>query len=236
MTDKLSIRAYSSQINSHTHQHHQLVLPLHGVIELNIDGEPFVVGIGHCAIIQSGTTHSFKAREQASFLVADMQELPANVLTVDLPYVAIPNSLQAFCQFVEAQLEHKLNTELETAMMVLFRQLLEEEEFLPSYDQRIAKVLELLETDLSISHSLDELANKAHLSVSQFKTLFKSQTGQTCGQYLLKLRMEKARALLANTDFPAHRVAEQVGYQDQSAFSRRFSSFFGQTPSSFMRH
>ena len=236
MTGKFSIRAYSPQIHSHTHQYHQLVLPLYGVIKLSVNGEPSSVGIGHCAIIPAGTEHSFQALEQARFLVADVLELPANVLQTASISVAIPNSLQTFCQFIEAQLEHKLSTELESSMMLLFKQLLQEEDFLPRIDQRIAKVVALLEADLSITHSLPDLANKAHLSLSQFKTLFKRQTGQSCGQYLLKLRMEKARALLANTDFPAQLVAEQVGYQDQSAFSRRFHSYFGQTPSSFMRH
>lgn len=235
MTDKLSIRAYSLQIHSHTHPYHQLVLPLHGVIELSIADDPCLVGIGQCAIIPAGAEHSFKAREQARFLVADVKDLPPNVVEAGSAYVTIPNSLQAFCQFVEAQLEHKLSTDLESSMLLLFKQLLEEEQFLPRIDQRIAKVLDVLDSDLSITHSLIELANHAHLSVSQFKTLFKKQTGQTSGQYLLKLRMEKARALLANTDFPAQLVAEQVGYQDQSAFSRRFNTYFGQSPTSFMR-
>lgn len=235
MIDKLSIRAYSPEIHSHTHQYHQLVLPLYGVIELSVNAEPCSIGIGHCAIIPAGTEHSFKALEQARFLVADMNSLPLNVLDAQSTYVGIPNSLQIFCQFVEAQLQHKLNAELESSMMLLFKQLLEEEMFLPRIDQRISRVLQLLESDLSMNRSLSDLANQAHLSVSQFKTLFKEHTGQTSGQYLLKLRMEKARALLAHTDFPAQLVAEKVGYQDQSAFSRRFSSFFGQSPSSFMR-
>lgn len=235
MTDKLSIRAYSPEIHSHTHQYHQLVLPLYGVIELSVEGESCSVGIGHCAIILAGSEHSFKALEKARFLVADMKDLPLSVLEAKSPYVAIPNSLQIFCQFVEAQLEYKLNAELESSVLLLFKQLLEGEEFLPRIDQRISRVLQLLEADLSISYSLSELASEAHLSVSQFKTLFKQQTGQTSGHYLLKLRMEKAKALLAHTDFPAQLVAEQVGYQDQSAFSRRFNSFFGQSPSSFRR-
>jgi hypothetical protein len=67
--------------------------------------------------------------------------------------VVISNTLQVFCQFVEAQLEYQLNTELESSMMVLFKQLLEEESFLSRIDLRISKALELLESDLSITHS-----------------------------------------------------------------------------------
>jgi hypothetical protein len=73
MISKLSIRAYSPQILSHTHKFHQLVLPLHGVIDLDISGELCSVGIGHCAIISTDTVHGFKAREQACFLLADIE-------------------------------------------------------------------------------------------------------------------------------------------------------------------
>lgn len=234
MKAKLSIRSYHPTINSHRHDYHQLVLPLHGVIEMNIEEQHYAVGIGHCAIIKTGVTHSFKAMEYARFLVADMETLPDNLLAIDTPFVATSNALQRFCSFAEAQLEYRLDVALEDSMMQLFEQLLATQEFLPRIDPRISRVLELLTTDLSGTLPLTTLAKHANLSTSQLKTLFKKQTGQTCGQYLLMLRMEKARALLANTDFPAHLVAEKVGYQDQSAFSRRFNAYFGQTPRSFM--
>ncbi|MNE96080.1 HTH-type transcriptional activator RhaS [compost metagenome] len=60
--------------------------------------------------------------------------------------------------------------------------------------------------------------------------LFKKETGKTTGEYLLTLRMSKARALLVHTDYPVSLIASQVGYQDLSAFSRRFASHFGYPP------
>ncbi|POF56904.1 AraC family transcriptional regulator, partial [Vibrio vulnificus] len=54
-------------------------------------------------------------------------------------------------------------------------------------------------------------------------------------QYITALRMEKAKALLTHTDLPVQRVAEQVGYSDLSAFSRRFSRHFGLSPRAFCR-
>ena len=236
MKDKLSIRRYHPVLDSHQHDYHQLVLPLHGVIEMTLADAHHArsVGIGQCAVIKAGITHHFKALEHARFLVADMAELPDNLLKIDSPFITTSNALQRFCSFAEAQLEHRLDRALEDSIMQLFKQLLATQEFLPRTDPRIARVLALLADDLTEGLPLDTLAKHANLSVSQLKTLFKKQTGQTCGQYLLMLRMEKARALLANTDFPAHLVAEKVGYQDQSAFSRRFNAYFGQTPRSFM--
>ncbi|WP_419535300.1 helix-turn-helix domain-containing protein [Endozoicomonas sp.] len=45
--------------------------------------------------------------------------------------------------------------------------------------------------------------------------------------------MEKAKALLTHTDLPIQLIAERVGYNDVSAFSRRFTSHFGLSPKAF---
>jgi len=80
---------------------------------------------------------------------------------------------------------------------------------------------------------LKNLANISSLSVSQFKVLFAKHTRKTLGQYLLMLRMEKARALLANTDMPIRIIAESIGYTDQSAFTRRFQNYHGISPGKY---
>ena len=233
--EKLSVRAYNLKLQSHSHAYYQLVIPMHGVIELCINQQVSLVGIGQCAIIPRNTNHSFKAREQARFLVADLNERPENMLLPKQFFLSISDSLLAFCNFCAAQLEYRLNADLEASMLSLFKQLLAEQTFQSKVDQRIVRVCEFMEMNLAEEHSLVLLASKAHLSLSQFKALFKQQTGKAPRQYLLMLRMEKARALLANTDFPAQQVAEQVGYHNHSAFSRRFNAYFGQTPSSLTK-
>lgn len=49
-------------------------------------------------------------------------------------------------------------------------------------------------------------------------------------QYITHVRMEKAKALLAHTDYPVQLVAKKVGYTDVSSFSRRFTAHFGLPP------
>ena len=102
-------------------------------------------------------------------------------------------------------------------------------------DARIARVIEYLQQDLSLTPDLKTLAEIACLSLSQYKNLFRQSSGLSTGQYLLQLRMEKAKALLAHTDVPIAVIAQQVGYQNASAFSRRFADYYGQSPKDF-RH
>lgn len=230
---RFSIRSYSLNARAHAHRHHQLVLPLQGVIEIRTNGHQGRIGMGHCVVILAGHEHWFSAAEQARFLVADTSTLPHRMLSLPTPFVSVSAPLQAFCRFVETQLQHQLNPELENRMGTLFEQLLAEQAFQPRIDPRIARVLDWLEADLRRTPTLAELASHACLSLSHYKALFQQEIGQSTGQYLLRLRMDKARALLAHTDYPVHIIAETVGYQDVSAFSRRFSAYFGQSPRHF---
>jgi AraC-like DNA-binding protein len=69
-----------------------------------------------------------------------------------------------------------------------------------------------------------------HAEKSSLNPDLKDVTGQTVMQYIAHQRMARAKALLSHTDYPVHIVAEKVGYQDVSAFSRRFSKHFGVSP------
>lgn len=233
MSTRLSIRSYTRNMHAHAHDYYQLVLPLQGTLEITMAGASDRVGPGRCVIINAGTEHSFSADERARFLVADLDKLPENISALGTPFTNISSPLMAFCHFVEYQLQHSHNPELNREIGDLFVSLLTEEPFQAQYDTRISRVLEYLQQNLASTPSVPELAAIACLSLSQYKTLFKQQTGLSTRQFLLKLRMDKARALLAHTDYPVSIVAEQVGYTDLSAFSRRFSEHFGQSPRQF---
>jgi AraC-like DNA-binding protein len=181
-------------------------------------------------VFLAGCEHRFVPDEQSSFLVADMDELPVSLQNLDHPIVSIPPVVQSFCCYAQIQLERPVSAELYEIMGDMFMSLLKEQTFMPRVELRIAKVLEYLEQDLSMTPSLLELANVACLSVSQLKKLFKKETSKTTSQYLLDLRMVKARGLLAHTDTPIGLIANLVGYQDISTFSHRFSAYFGHSP------
>lgn len=120
-------------------------------------------------------------------------------------------------------------------MFVTFALLLAEQRLLPQVDRRIRQVLQVIDMRLSERLTLDELAQTACLSETQLKKLFRQQIGLSVMQYLTRVRMEKAKALLQHTDYSVQRIAEQVGYSDLSAFSRRFSASFGLSPTRFSR-
>jgi transcriptional regulator GlxA family with amidase domain len=77
------------------------------------------------------------------------------------------------------------------------------------------------------------LASQASMSLSHFFALFKRQVGTTPIDYLIHLRMERARDLLTTTDLSVKEIAAALGYDDPFYFSRVFKSVNGVAPTDF---
>jgi AraC-like DNA-binding protein len=82
---------------------------------------------------------------------------------------------------------------------------------------------------------LDELAKIAGLSVSHYSRLFKKYTSYSPIDYLTHIRMDRAKELLALSDYRLKGVAQSVGYQDEFYFSRIFKKVVGVSPSDYAR-
>ncbi|WP_332248848.1 hypothetical protein [Psychromonas ingrahamii] len=102
----MSIRTYTKQRQSHSYLYHQLVLPIQGGINIELDGYQGKVSVGECVVIQSGKRHHFRANEAARFIVADIDKLPGNLLFSDHVVFAITAPLRSYLHFIENQLEY----------------------------------------------------------------------------------------------------------------------------------
>lgn len=99
--------------------------------------------------------------------------------------------------------------------------------------RRIAEIVDFLQRNYTKSYSLDELSEKAGLSPSRFRTLFKQMTGYSVVRYQNWLRMNKARDLLLSGEYSVTRAAQLVGLDDVYYFSRLFTKMTGRNPSEF---
>jgi AraC family transcriptional regulator len=93
-------------------------------------------------------------------------------------------------------------------------------------DRALAYVKERLNTSLTVS----EIAQVVGLSPHHFVRSFKASTGQSPHQYVIELRVRKAKDLLATGNFSIGEVAYQVGFVDQSHLTRHFKRIFGLPP------
>ncbi len=81
--------------------------------------------------------------------------------------------------------------------------------------------------------SLDDVSRQLDLSSYYFSKLFKEETGSNFTEYVTKLRMDKAKELLADKSLSMKAICSAVGYSDPNYFSRIFKKNEGITPTEY---
>ena len=84
--------------------------------------------------------------------------------------------------------------------------------------------------------SLERMAASCSLSPIYFHKLFTQETGMTPHRYLLKKRLEAAKALLLASDLPLLEIALSCGFASQAHFCTVFKKEYGQTPGNFRKN
>jgi AraC-like DNA-binding protein len=102
-------------------------------------------------------------------------------------------------------------------------------------DRIVGAALAALHERPAEAWTLDELARTAHSSRSVLAERFQELVGQSPMQYLTQWRMLLATNLLRHSNVPLARIAEEVGYQNDTAFSRAFRREFGIPPAAWRK-
>lgn len=79
----------------------------------------------------------------------------------------------------------------------------------------------------------NEIAGKFYLNTSYLSSMFKARTGINMGKYIEDVRMEKAKAYIANKNWSITEVARRSGYGDSGYFTRVFKKYTGRTPKQY---
>ena len=81
--------------------------------------------------------------------------------------------------------------------------------------------------------TLNQIANAASLSPNYFVRKFKDYTGYAPLQYVLIMKMERAKYLIEQSDQPIGKIMEKLGYYDSAHFSKLFKKYCGYSPKKF---
>ncbi|HEV7614244.1 MAG TPA: AraC family transcriptional regulator [Steroidobacteraceae bacterium] len=102
-------------------------------------------------------------------------------------------------------------------------------------DRIVGAALNALHTRPAHAWTLEELAHEADTSRSVLAERFQQLVGSSPMHYLTQWRMLLAANLLCRSNAPLTRIAEDVGYQTDTAFSRAFRREFGSPPAAWRR-
>jgi AraC family transcriptional regulator len=95
----------------------------------------------------------------------------------------------------------------------------------------LRRVVEFMHANLDKQIGLKDLANCAGLSLSHFSFQFRASTNQSPHQYMLRLRVERSKELLADSLLSVLDVGLEVGFRNQQHFATVFRNSVGVPPS-----
>jgi AraC family transcriptional regulator len=95
---------------------------------------------------------------------------------------------------------------------------------------RLQQSIDYIHAHLDGDLSMVQIASSVNTSPTYFASLFKTATGISLHQYVIKQRVERAKLLLETTDLPISNIASQVGFSSQSHLTQHCKSLTGMTP------
>jgi len=99
----------------------------------------------------------------------------------------------------------------------------------------IEVALQYIRTHYHEDLSLEKVASVVYLNPAYFSQLFKQKTGQGFKEYIIQLRLERAKELLQDPYLKIADIAERVGYQDMRHFTQVFRKKHALTPTEYRR-
>lgn len=103
-------------------------------------------------------------------------------------------------------------------------------------DRSVETVKRWIRENYDQQAELSSLANMVYLTPSYLSKLFKQETGMTITDYLIEMRIKKAKHLLKTCpDLKIHEIGCEVGYPDPAYFNKLFKRVVGVTPSEYKK-
>ncbi|BEP28915.1 response regulator transcription factor [Helicovermis profundi] len=102
-----------------------------------------------------------------------------------------------------------------------------------NFDNAVLESKKYIEKNYHKEITLDDVAERMAFSSYYFSKLFKQQTGVNFIDFLTKVRIDKSKQLLKETDLSMKYIANKIGYRDANYFSRVFKKNIGMNPSEY---
>ncbi|MFC5529494.1 response regulator [Cohnella yongneupensis] len=125
----------------------------------------------------------------------------------------------------------KLKEWANTMLAKLERELSESDQYTKSHI--VKQVHELVMNDTGHEISVKTIADKVYLHPVYLSKIYKLETGESLGDYIIRVRMEKALYLLKSTNKKIYEITSELGYQNPQYFSKMFRKYYGMTPNEY---
>lgn len=205
-----------------------------GQITYTMNGEKFISEPNHAVFLPEGATYTLHGDKTGIFSLIDFQceNFPCDTILV-LPlrhpetYIKFLKNLSALSLFPENRL--RMFSIFYEMLYALLQEQLPINNVLYPVIQYIAENF----ADPALSNSV--LAEQMGVSEGYLRKLFLSRYNTTPKQFVLDVRIQKAKQLLANYTLSVAKVSEACGFSNQYHFCRAFRERTGTTPTEYAK-
>ncbi|MBQ7935741.1 MAG: helix-turn-helix transcriptional regulator [Clostridia bacterium] len=205
-----------------------------GQITYTHNGKTYISDPDHAILLPKGQSYTLHGDKKGRFPVIDFQCIDFDCKTFQV--IPLQNK-ESFIKDYEHLKSLFLHSEHRLKTLGLFYEILErltaQSNDGSGYLHPALHYLEEHIADPLLSNAL--LAKQAGISEVYFRKLFLQQYGTTPKQYILELRLRKAKQLLTDTAHSVTAVAEECGFSSVYHFCRIFKEKTGSTPKEYIR-
>lgn len=219
---------------AHQHDWGQVTYALDGVVRVTVGNSTWIVPPQRAIWIPARAMHEVttleKAKLRAVYVHADVSPFRGTQCEV----IDVSSLLR---ELIVALSGAEVGSQRESIIAALILDELSRSTTLPIRvalpdDKRLRQLCEALIADPASPLCLDEWAGRVGASSRTLARLFEKELGVSFGQWRQQVRLAHAAPLIARGT-PLSRVAAELGYASQSAFTAMFKKTFGQPPTAF---
>ncbi|CEN78394.1 AraC family transcriptional regulator [[Clostridium] sordellii] len=224
-------RVYSDKNKIHAHSYGQLILPIKGNLNIETSEKSLSLGDEHIFFLPPNCEHLFNANKINEFLVLD---IPKNYLKnndmdkiIGGKEIIFDDKWNAIRHLFLSEINNKSSSSINNLFLYCYELMMSENTF---------SSVKYIDEHYSEDIDLKKLAEIEHYNSNYYIEWFKNNMGISPGEYIKKLRINKSKELLLNTDLTILQIGESVGYKYNSSFTRAFKDIENITPKEFRLH
>lgn len=244
----------------HDHDFAELAYVLSGKGKYLIEGQEFDVEAGDLVICNPGVKHThvvINSKEPTIEFISGFTDFhfknmaPNSIELPDKSYILhttaeLKQEISKHCYSMIAERESNqvgryfmFKTHLMQMLLLVMREIADVEKTeqkgynFETYNKNYAvnRIISYLNENYEHKISLEQIAHNMYLSPVYISKIFKEETGESPINYLIKIRLEKAKDILLNCEGGSIKnIANQVGYDDVYHFSKLFKKYYGISP------
>ncbi|MDN5342703.1 MULTISPECIES: helix-turn-helix domain-containing protein [Oceanotoga] len=225
------------------------IFPLNGKAKFSFNDNPYIAGTGN--IIHGSASSKLQKKVLGTdywefiSILYDTKEIKTDISLSNVHFeVNTYNNIKLneflfkiYKEFNEKTLISEFRTE------TLFRNILEEI-FISTQNNEIDKknsshlfnqVCSYIMDNYMNNISVKEICNKNNINENHLYYIFRKHINMGPGDYIIKIRLDKAKEFLINNNYPINVIAKNVGYPDALYFSRLFKKYYNISPTNYRK-